>query len=38
MTLPKIVTRDEWRAARVALLAKEKAFTRQRDVLNTAAS
>lgn len=31
---PKVTSRDEWRAARVALLAKEKAFTRQRDALN----
>ncbi|MGE0737040.1 MAG: DUF899 domain-containing protein [Alphaproteobacteria bacterium] len=35
MTLnPKIVSRDEWLAARAALLAKEKAFTRQRDALS----
>jgi len=34
MTLPKITSRDEWRAARKALLEKEKAFTRQRDALN----
>jgi predicted dithiol-disulfide oxidoreductase (DUF899 family) len=34
MTLPKIATRDEWLAARLALLEKEKAFTRQRDALN----
>jgi len=33
--LPKIVSRDEWREARVALLAKEKAATRARDALNT---
>jgi predicted dithiol-disulfide oxidoreductase (DUF899 family) len=34
MSLPTIATRDEWRAARIELLAKEKAFTRQRDALN----
>ena len=31
MSLPKIVSRDEWLAARKELLAKEKAFTKQRD-------
>jgi predicted dithiol-disulfide oxidoreductase (DUF899 family) len=35
MTLPRIATRDEWLAARTALLDKEKALTRQRDALNT---
>lgn len=35
MTLPKIATREEWIAARKALLAKEKELTRQRDALNT---
>ena len=35
MTLPRITTRDEWTAARRALLAKEKELTRQRDALNT---
>lgn len=30
----QVVSRDEWLAARKALLAKEKAFTRQRDALN----
>jgi predicted dithiol-disulfide oxidoreductase (DUF899 family) len=30
---PKIVTREEWIAARKALLAEEKAFTRRRDEL-----
>jgi predicted dithiol-disulfide oxidoreductase (DUF899 family) len=30
----KIVSRDEWLAARTTLLAKEKAFTRQNDQLN----
>ncbi|MER6133476.1 DUF899 domain-containing protein [Streptomyces sp. NPDC001815] len=34
MTLPPIVTREEWRAAREELLAKEKAVTRARDALN----
>src|SRR3954453_16134343 len=32
--LPEVVPRDEWLAARKALLAKEKAFTRERDALN----
>src|SRR5215213_11605883 len=35
MTLPRIATRDEWMAARKALLAKEKDLTRRRDALNT---
>jgi predicted dithiol-disulfide oxidoreductase (DUF899 family) len=30
---PRIVSKDEWRAARDALLVKEKEFTRQRDAL-----
>src|SRR5438067_13662417 len=34
MTLPRIASRDEWRAARVELLKKEKEFTRTRDALN----
>ncbi len=34
MALPQIVSRDEWLAARKALLAEEKALTRRRDVLN----
>jgi predicted dithiol-disulfide oxidoreductase (DUF899 family) len=34
MNLPDIVSRDEWRAARTELLAKEKDLTRQRDALN----
>jgi predicted dithiol-disulfide oxidoreductase (DUF899 family) len=32
--LPEVVSRDEWLAARKALLAKEKALTRQRDAVN----
>jgi predicted dithiol-disulfide oxidoreductase (DUF899 family) len=35
MSLPKIVSPDEWTAARRALLDKEKDLTRQRDRLNT---
>lgn len=34
MALPQIATRDEWLAARTALLDKEKALTRARDELN----
>jgi predicted dithiol-disulfide oxidoreductase (DUF899 family) len=34
MTLPRIVSRDEWRAERVKFLAKEKEFTKLRDELN----
>ncbi|WAU80310.1 DUF899 domain-containing protein [Streptomyces sp. Qhu-G9] len=34
MTLPPIASREEWRAAREELLAKEKAATRARDALN----
>jgi len=34
MTLPKIVSLEEWTAARKELLTKEKEATRQRDVLN----
>ncbi len=33
---PKIVSREEWRAARVALLAEERALTHRRDRLNEA--
>lgn len=33
MTLPKIVSPDEWQAAREKLLVKEKALTRERDAL-----
>jgi predicted dithiol-disulfide oxidoreductase (DUF899 family) len=31
-----IVSQDEWRAARKALLAKEKEFTKARDALSEA--
>jgi len=34
MSLPDIVSRDEWLAAREALLVEEKKLTRQRDALN----
>lgn len=34
MSLPEIVPRAEWRAARAELLLKEKAVTRARDALN----
>ncbi|MGI5453919.1 DUF899 domain-containing protein [Streptomyces sp. CA-249302] len=34
MSLPEIVSREQWRAARAELLAKEKAATRARDALN----
>src|SRR6476620_3344927 len=36
MSLPPSATRDEWLAARNALLAEEKELTRRRDQLNTA--
>lgn len=36
MNRPKIASHDEWLAARKALLAKEKAFTRERDALSAA--
>src|SRR5919106_3757004 len=35
MSLPRIASREEWLAARMKLLAKEKELTRQRDALNT---
>lgn len=35
MPLPQIVSPDEWRAARVALLEEEKALTRARDAIST---
>jgi predicted dithiol-disulfide oxidoreductase (DUF899 family) len=34
MALPKVVSRDEWLAARRKLLDKEKALSRERDTLN----
>ena len=34
MSLPRITSREEWRAARAALLEREKAATRERDALN----
>ena len=34
MSLPQVVSRDEWLEARRALLAEEKALTRARDALN----
>lgn len=34
MTLPRVVSRDEWLVARNQLLAKEKELTRARDALN----
>jgi predicted dithiol-disulfide oxidoreductase (DUF899 family) len=34
MSLPKVVTRDEWLEARKELLANEKDLTRRRDALN----
>ena len=35
MSLPKVVTQDEWLAARKQLLVEEKAMTKARDALNT---
>jgi predicted dithiol-disulfide oxidoreductase (DUF899 family) len=35
VSLPRIVDREEWLAAREALLVEEKALTRARDALNT---
>ena len=34
MSLPQVMTREEWLTARQALLSKEKELTRQRDALN----
>jgi predicted dithiol-disulfide oxidoreductase (DUF899 family) len=34
MSMPDVVSRDEWLVARTELLAKEKEHTRQRDALN----
>src|SRR3954452_13313341 len=36
MSLPTIVTREEWLAARKVLVAREKQLTRERDALNAA--
>src|SRR4051795_1160116 len=36
MSLPQIVDREDWVAARKALLTEEKALTRRRDALNSA--
>jgi predicted dithiol-disulfide oxidoreductase (DUF899 family) len=36
MSLPKVVSRDEWTHARKELLAREKAFDRERDALSEA--
>ena len=36
MAQPEIVSREEWLKAREALLAKEKAFTREREALSAA--
>ena len=35
MSLPKVVSQEEWTSARCTMLEKEKDFTRQRDRLNT---
>src|SRR4051812_12241127 len=34
MSLPPVVSREQWVAARKELLAKEKQFTRERDAMN----
>jgi predicted dithiol-disulfide oxidoreductase (DUF899 family) len=34
MSLPPVVSRDEWLVARKELLAREKQLTRERDALN----
>jgi predicted dithiol-disulfide oxidoreductase (DUF899 family) len=34
MSLPNVVSREHWRAARIALLEQEKALTKARDALN----
>jgi predicted dithiol-disulfide oxidoreductase (DUF899 family) len=36
VSLPKVVSKDEWLRARRELLAREKAATREKDALNTA--
>ena len=38
MSLPEVVSHDEWLVARKELLAWEKDFTRQRDALSAALS
>ena len=38
MSLPRVVSREEWLAARTELLAEEKAMTRARDELNARAA
>ena len=35
MSLPRVVSRDDWLIERKALLAEEKAMTRARDALST---
>ena len=35
MSLPEVVSRDEWLSARLALLVREKELTRARDALNS---
>ena len=35
MSLPKVVSPQEWRSARIELLAEEKEMTRARDALST---
>ena len=34
MSVPRVVSREEWLAARKQLLAREKALTRKRDAVN----
>lgn len=38
MSLPDVVSPEEWRTARTQLLAEEKAMTRARDALELQAS
>lgn len=38
MSLPEIVSREQWRAGRAELLVKEKAATRARDALRAGTS
>ena len=35
MSLPRVVSRDEWLVARKELLAREKELTRAKDAVNT---